>query len=128
MINLVIISLVTVVAIAAVRIFGGYLKDSIVIEGGDQRSGKKDQRVQDKAHAHVKKENRGEIQIVRVLFLDQRIAQPAVDKHVQYAGKYEHDRNRSVNGGIEQACQDKGHDERDSLRTAAFQKTPEQIG
>ena len=98
------------------------------VHPGDQRREKEEQGVEQHAEAQVEPEHRGEIQIVRVLFLDQGVGHPAVHKDQQDGGKDRHLGDGAVLRGVEDAGEHHRDREGHELRAAAFKKAPYQVG
>ena len=97
------------------------------IEAGNQRSRKEHGQVEGRTHDDVEIKYGREIQIIRVLLLDQRVAHPAVHENLHDHGEYRNQGNRSVHRRVQQARKNNGYDKCDSLRAGSLKKTPQHI-
>ena len=97
------------------------------VEFRDPDGNKEHADVQQNADRKVEVEYGGEIQIIRIFFLDQRIAHTAVHKDLQDRGEHRYEGGDAVHRRIKQTRKDKGDDKGDALSAGTFQKAPDQI-
>ena len=81
----------------------------------------------EQAEADIKIEYRGEVQIVRILFLDQGVRHAAVHEDQQDGGDDQNLADDAVDLGVEDPGQHDGDNKADQLRAAPLKKAPDQI-
>ena len=98
------------------------------IESRDEWRRREHERVQSKAHRHIEVEHGGNIKVIRVLLLHQCAAHAAVDEHLHDGSEDCNEGDGAVHGGVEQAGENDGDDERYALGADALEEAPEEVG
>ena len=99
----------------------------LLIEHRDPRCREKQPQIQQQAEAEVEEKHRREIQIVRILFLDQGVGHAAVGKHLQDVDDRQHHGDLAGGAGAQLARENDAHHDVEQLRAEALKKPPEEI-
>ena len=102
-------------------------KQLLPVEGGDQRRREVQHAVQHHAPAYVEPEHAGEVQLVRVLLLDQGVPQPAVHKNVQDGDEHRHHGDEPVLLRQQDPRQHQLHQQLHALGAYPFRQPPQEV-
>ena len=99
----------------------------LLIEHRDPRRREKQPQIQQQAEAEVEEKHRREVQIVRILLLDQGVGHAAVGKHLQDVDDRQHHGDLAGGAGAQLARENDAHHDVEQLRAETFKKTPEEV-
>ena len=99
----------------------------LLIEHRNPRCREKQPQIQQQAEAEVKEEYRREVQVVRILLLDQGVCHAAVGEHLQDVDHRQHHGDLAGRAGSQLARKDDAHHNVEQLRAEALKKPPEEV-